>query len=55
LLPPIADYVPAHVSLVETLRVALFEKRRRLMDDWACSCSRPTAGKGEVVTLRSGA
>jgi integrase len=30
----------------------LFEKRRRLMDDWARYCSRPTAGKGEVVTLR---
>jgi integrase len=33
----------------------LFEKRRRLMDDWASYCSRPTAGKGEVVTLRTGA
>jgi integrase len=30
----------------------LFDKRRRLMDDWARYCSRPTAGKGEVVTLR---
>jgi integrase len=30
----------------------LFEKRRRLMDDWARYCAQPTAGKGEVVTLR---
>jgi integrase len=30
----------------------LFDKRRRLMDDWARYCSQPTAGKGEVVTLR---
>jgi integrase len=30
----------------------LFDKRARLMDDWASYCSRPTAGKGEVVTLR---
>jgi integrase len=30
----------------------LFEKRRRLMDDWARYCSQPTTGKGEVVTLR---
>jgi integrase len=30
----------------------LFDKRRRLMDDWARYCSRPAAGKGEVVTLR---
>jgi integrase len=30
----------------------LFDKRRRLMDDWARYCSRPTTGKGEVVTLR---
>jgi integrase len=30
----------------------LFEKRRRLMDDWARYCSRPPASKGEVVTLR---
>jgi integrase len=31
----------------------LFDKRRRLMDEWADYCSRPTAGKGEVVTLRA--
>jgi integrase len=31
----------------------LFEKRRRLMDDWARYCSQPAAGKGEVVVLRS--
>jgi integrase len=30
----------------------LFEKRRRLMDDWARYCSQPAASKGEVVTLR---
>jgi integrase len=30
----------------------LFEKRARLMDDWASYCSRPAADKGEVVTLR---
>jgi integrase len=32
----------------------LFEKRRRLMDDWAGFCSSTsTTGRGEVVTLRS--
>jgi integrase len=30
----------------------LFEKRRRLMEEWARYCSQPIAGKGEVVTLR---
>jgi integrase len=32
----------------------LFEKRRRLMDDWARYCSVPARG-GEVVTLRTSA
>jgi integrase len=31
----------------------LFEKRRRLMEDWATFCSRPTV-TGEVVALRTG-
>jgi integrase len=30
----------------------LFDKRRRLMDDWARYCSQPAARSGEVVTLR---
>jgi len=30
----------------------LFDKRRRLMDDWARFCSQPAASKGEVVVLR---
>jgi integrase len=30
----------------------LFEKRRRLMDDWATFCSRPLPVAGEVVPLR---
>ncbi len=31
----------------------LFEKRRRLMDDWATYCSMPSAtSKGDIVTLR---
>jgi integrase len=30
----------------------LFDKRRRLMDDWGRYCSQPAASKGEVVTLR---
>jgi integrase len=33
-------------------RTDLFEKRRRLMADWAAWCSRPTARAGEVVSLR---
>jgi hypothetical protein len=31
----------------------LFDKRRRLMDEWARYCSQPGASKGEVVTLRA--
>ncbi|OLB76791.1 MAG: hypothetical protein AUI16_07675 [Alphaproteobacteria bacterium 13_2_20CM_2_64_7] len=31
----------------------LFEKRRRLMNDWGRYCSQPAASKGEVVTLRA--
>jgi integrase len=30
----------------------LFDKRRRLMDEWASYCARPAVSKGEVVTLR---
>jgi integrase len=30
----------------------LFEKRRRLMDDWARFCASSTARSSEVVTLR---
>jgi integrase len=33
-------------------RTDLFEKRRRLMAEWAQWCSRPTVRAGEVVTLR---
>jgi integrase len=31
----------------------LFDKRRQLMEAWSKYCSRPTAGKGEVATLRT--
>jgi integrase len=31
----------------------LFEKRRRLMDDWARYCSGANVRSGEVVTLRA--
>jgi integrase len=31
----------------------LFDKRRRLMDEWARYCSQPTARKGAVTTLRT--
>jgi len=37
------------------MRGDLFEKRRRLMDDWAAFCSQPIPAEGgNVVTLRAG-
>jgi integrase len=52
----VAEMALAHVvaNSVEAAyrRGDLFVKRRRLMDDWARYCSQPTAGRGEVVTLR---
>jgi hypothetical protein len=34
-------------------RTDLFERRRRLMNDWADYCSSPPAERGAVVPLRS--
>jgi integrase len=31
----------------------LFEKRRRLMDEWAVFCARPTTAGGQVVPMRA--
>ncbi len=36
-------------------RSDLFEKRRRLMDDWASFCASPVATTGNVRALRGGA
>jgi integrase len=33
----------------------MLARRRQLMEAWSKYCARPTAGKGEVVTLRTGA
>jgi len=33
----------------------LFEKRRRLMQDWSEYCSKPDTANGVVVPLRQGA
>jgi integrase len=34
-------------------RSDLFDRRRRLMQDWAEFCAAPAAASGEVVALRS--
>jgi integrase len=53
----IAEMALAHSvgSAVEQAyrRSDLFERRRRLMDDWANFCAEPTATEGEVIAIRA--
>jgi integrase len=54
--PEVAEMALAHSvgNRVEAAyrRGDLFEKRRRLMDDWASFCSNPSVPTGEVVPMR---
>ena len=51
--PELAEAALAHMTTDKTvaayLRGDLFDKRRRLMDEWGAYCARPAAISGEAV------
>jgi hypothetical protein len=49
LAPVVADKVAAAYR-----RGDMFDKRRRLMADWASYCGSPPAERGDVVPMRAG-